>query len=45
LLYVDHVRYIWSRATRRTSIENVWRVGQIFPCRVYINSNHHDYQI
>jgi hypothetical protein len=45
LLYVDHVRYVWSRAIRRPSVESVWRVGRIFPCRVYIDSNRRDSQL
>jgi hypothetical protein len=31
LLYVDHVRYVWSRAICGLSVESVWRVGQVFP--------------
>jgi hypothetical protein len=45
LLYVDHVRYVWSRAIRGLSVESMWHVGRVFPCRVYIDSNHHDSQI
>jgi hypothetical protein len=45
LLYVDHVRYIWSRVIRGPSMESVWRVGRGFPYRVYINSNCRDSQI
>jgi hypothetical protein len=33
LLYVDHVRYIWSKAIHGPSMESVWRVGRVFPCR------------
>jgi hypothetical protein len=25
--------------------KRTWRVGQVFPCRVYIDSNHRDSQI
>jgi hypothetical protein len=42
LLCVDRVRYIWSETIRRLSVECVWRVGQIFLYRVYINSNRRD---
>jgi hypothetical protein len=45
LSYVDHARYVWSRAIRGPSVENVWRVGRVFSCRVYIDFNHHDSQI
>jgi hypothetical protein len=45
LLCVDHVRYIWSGTIRRLSVGCVWCIGQIFPCRVYIDSNRHDSQI
>jgi hypothetical protein len=45
LLYVDHVRLIWSMVIRGLSVKNVWRVGRIFPCRVYIILNHCDSQI
>jgi hypothetical protein len=27
LLYVDHVRYVWSGTTRGLSVESVWRVS------------------
>jgi hypothetical protein len=45
LLYVDHVTYVWSRAIRGPSVESVWRVGQVFPYRVYIDSNRRDPRI
>jgi hypothetical protein len=45
LLYVDHVRYVWSRAILRPSVESVWRVGRVFPYRVYIDSDHRDSRI
>jgi hypothetical protein len=45
LLYVDYMRYIWSRAIRGLSVESAWRVGQVFPYRVYIDLNHHDSRI
>jgi hypothetical protein len=41
-LYTDHVRYIWSRVIRGPSVKCVWCVDQVFPCRVYINLNHHN---
>jgi hypothetical protein len=45
LLCINHVRYIWSGTIRGLSVECVWCVGQVFPCGVYNNSNHHDSQI
>jgi hypothetical protein len=33
LLYMDHVRYVWSYTIHRLSMESVWCVGQVFPCR------------
>jgi hypothetical protein len=45
LLCIDRMRYVWSRTIRGLSMGCVWRVGQVFPCRVYIDSNHRDSQI
>jgi hypothetical protein len=42
LLYVDHVWYIWSYTIRELSVKSAWRVGQVFPCKVYIDSNLRD---
>jgi hypothetical protein len=42
---VDHVRYVWSMVIRGLSVECVWCVGRVFPCRVYINSNPRDSRI
>jgi hypothetical protein len=42
---MDHVRYVWSWTIRRLSVESVWCIGRVFPCRVYIDSNHRDSQI
>jgi hypothetical protein len=39
LLYADYVRYVWSRVICGPSVESMWHVGQVFPCRVYINLN------
>jgi hypothetical protein len=36
---------VWSRIIRELSVESVWCGYQIFPCRVYIDSNHRDSQI
>jgi hypothetical protein len=36
---------VWSGTIRESSVESVWRVDQVFPGRVYIDSNRHDYQI
>jgi hypothetical protein len=41
----DRVRYVWSMAIRWPSMGGVCHVDQVFPCRVYINSNHRDSQI
>jgi hypothetical protein len=42
LLYMDHVRYVWSRAIHGLSVECVWRIGRVFLYMVYIDSNHCD---
>jgi hypothetical protein len=42
LLCIDHV---WSGTLRGLSLGCVWRVGQVFPCMVYIDSNHRDSRI
>jgi hypothetical protein len=31
LLYTDHVKYVWSRAIRRPSVECVWCIDQVSP--------------
>jgi hypothetical protein len=41
-LYVDHMRYVWSWAIHELSVKSVWRVGRVFPNRVYIDLNHRD---
>jgi hypothetical protein len=45
LLYIDRVRYVWSWTIRGLSVKSVWRVGRVFTCRVYIDSNHRDSRI
>jgi hypothetical protein len=45
LLCVDRVRYVCSWMIRGMSVESVWHVGQVFPCRVYIDSNHRNSHI
>jgi hypothetical protein len=45
LLYVDRVRYVWSYTIHGLSVKNVWRVGRVFPCKVYIDSNRRDSRI
>jgi hypothetical protein len=45
LLYVDYIRYVWSRTIRGPSMKSVWRVDWVFPCMVYINSNRRDSRI
>jgi hypothetical protein len=36
---------VWSGTIRESSVESVWRVDRVFPCRVYIDSNCRDSQI
>jgi hypothetical protein len=36
---------VWSRTIRESSVESVWLVDRVFPCRVYIDSNRRDSQI
>jgi hypothetical protein len=45
LLCIDHVRYVWSWTIHGLSVKNVWCVGRVFPCSVYIDSNRRDSQI
>jgi hypothetical protein len=45
LLYVDHMRYVWSWTIHGLSVESVWHVSQVFPCRVYIDSNRRNSRI
>jgi hypothetical protein len=39
------MRDVWSGTIRESSMESMWRVDRVFPCRVYIDSNHRDSQI
>jgi hypothetical protein len=36
---------VWSATIRESSVESVWHVDRVFPCRVYIDSNHRDSRI
>jgi hypothetical protein len=45
LLYMDHVRYIWSRTICGLSVESMCRVSRGFHYRVYIDSNRCDSRI
>jgi hypothetical protein len=36
---------IRSGTIRESSVESMWRIDQVFPCRVYIDSNRRDSQI
>jgi hypothetical protein len=45
LPYVDHMRYIWSWTIRGLIMKSVWRVGWVFPYRVYIDLNRRDSRI
>jgi hypothetical protein len=38
-------RDVWFGTIRELSMESMWHVDQVSPCRVYIDSNHHDSQI
>jgi hypothetical protein len=45
MLYVDHVRYVWSWTIRGLSMGSMWRVGRVSPYMVYIDLNRRDSQI
>jgi hypothetical protein len=45
LLHMEHVRYVWSWTIRGLSMGSVWRIGRVFPYRVYIDSNRRDSRI
>jgi hypothetical protein len=45
LSYVDRVRYVGSRTIRGLSVGYVYRVGRVFLCWMYIDSNHRDSRI
>jgi hypothetical protein len=36
---------VWSGTIHELSVESEWRVDQVFPCKVYIDSNHRDSRI
>jgi hypothetical protein len=36
---------VWSGTLRESSMESVWHVDRVFPCMVYIDSNHRDSRI
>jgi hypothetical protein len=36
---------VWSGTIRESSVENMWRVDRVFPCRVYIDLNRRDSRI
>jgi hypothetical protein len=36
---------IWSGTIRESGVESVWRVDQVFPCRVYIDLNCRNFRI
>jgi hypothetical protein len=38
-------RDVWSGTICESSVESVWRIDQVFPCRVYIDSNRRDSRI
>jgi hypothetical protein len=45
LLYMDHMRYVWSRVIHGPSVKSVWLVDRVFPYGVYIDLNHCDSRI
>jgi hypothetical protein len=45
LLYVNHVRYVWSRVICGPSMESVCRISRVFSCMVYIALNRRDSRI
>jgi hypothetical protein len=45
LLYVNHIKYVWSWTIRRLSVESVWHIGQVFPCMMHIDLNRRDSRI
>jgi hypothetical protein len=36
---------VWSGTICESSVENVWRIDRVFPCRLYIDSSHRDSRI
>jgi hypothetical protein len=36
---------VWSGTICESSVESLWRVDQVFSCRVYIDSNRRDSRI
>jgi hypothetical protein len=36
---------VWSRTICKSSVKSVWRVDQVFPCRVCIDLNRRDSRI
>jgi hypothetical protein len=36
---------VWSGTIHKSSMDSVWCVDQVFPCRVYIDLNRRDSQI
>jgi hypothetical protein len=44
-LPMQTTRDVGSGALCKSSVKSVWRVDQIFPYRVYIDSNHRDSRI
>jgi hypothetical protein len=36
---------VWSETMRGSRVESVWHVVHVFPCRLYIDLNHHDSRI
>jgi hypothetical protein len=36
---------VWSGTIHESSVESMWRVDRVFPCRVYIDSNRRGSQI
>jgi hypothetical protein len=36
---------VWFGIIRKSSVESMWRVDRVFPCRVYIDLNRRDSRI
>jgi hypothetical protein len=36
---------VWSGTIRESSVESVWHIDRVFPCRMYIDLNRRDSRI
>jgi hypothetical protein len=44
-LPMQTTRDVWSGTIHKSSVETMWRVDRVFPCRVYIDLNRRDSRI